>query len=62
MSIKASEAYGVGFMPSSCWSGNKQERVHVLRWTGERSVPGTEDGPHSELWELKSISLVTTEF
>ena len=62
MSIKASDTYGVGFMPSSCWSENKQERVRVLRWTGERSVPGTEDEPNSELWELKSISLITTEF
>lgn len=61
MSIKASEAYGVGFVPSSLLV-REQARVCVLRWTGERSVAGTEDEPNFELWELKSVSLVTTEF
>ena len=48
MSIKASEAYGVGFVPSSLLVG-EQARVCVLRWTGERSVAGTEDEPNFEL-------------
>ena len=63
MSIRSFEAYGVGFVPSSCWSGNNWEPVHVLSFsTGERSVAGAEDEPHSELWELNPISLVTAEF
>ena len=36
--------------------------VYVLRVTWERSVASLEDGPNSELWEMKSISLVTAEF
>lgn len=33
MSIKSFEAYGVEFVPSSYWSGNKRDVVYVLRVT-----------------------------
>lgn len=42
MSIEALEAYGVGSVPSSCWSGNKRHAVYVLRVTWERSVAGAQ--------------------
>lgn len=36
--------------------------MYALRVTGERSVASPEDETNSELWEMKSISLVTAEF
>lgn len=45
MSIKSFEAYGVGLVPSSCWSRDKRDAACALRATRERSVwLGPEDG------------------
>lgn len=40
MSIEVFEVYGVGFVLSFCWLGNKRYVVYVFRVIWERSVVG----------------------
>lgn len=49
MSIKSLEAYGVEFVPSSCWSGSKQDAACVRAEPREEGLGGwgPENGPSS---------------